>query len=151
MRALLQRASEGQVVVDGKVIASLSPAPGLVALIGVGPRDTPAEAAMICGKIANLRIFADAEGKTNLSLLDVKGGVLVISQFTLYADTRRGRRPGYTTAAAPDIAEPLVAQVCTELATLGVPVSTGQFGAHMEVTLTNDGPMTILLDTDEWR
>ncbi|HEX9069694.1 MAG TPA: D-aminoacyl-tRNA deacylase [Ktedonobacterales bacterium] len=151
MRALLQRASEGQVVVDGKVIASLSPAPGLVALIGVGPRDTAAEATMIAGKIANLRIFADAEGKTNLSLLDVKGGALVISQFTLYADTRRGRRPGYTTAASPDIAEPLVAQVCTELAALGVPVSTGQFGAHMEVTLTNDGPMTILLDTDEWR
>lgn len=128
----------------------LDPAPGLVVLLGVGPDDGDAEARLMADKIAGLRIFADAEGKTNLSLRDVGGGALVISQFTLYADVRRGRRPGYTGAAAPEVAAPLVERVMEELRVLGVPVQGGRFGAHMRVELVNDGPVTILLDTDLW-
>jgi D-tyrosyl-tRNA(Tyr) deacylase len=101
-------------------------------------------------KIANLRIFADDQGKINRSLLNVGGGALVISQFTLYADVRRGRRPGFTTAAPPEVAEPLVEQVQEALRALGVPVQGGRFGAEMAVELVNDGPFTIVLDTDLW-
>jgi D-tyrosyl-tRNA(Tyr) deacylase len=104
----------------------------------------------MAAKIADLRIFADAQGKINLSLRDVGGGALVVSQFTLYADVRRGRRPGFTGAAAPDVAAPLVERVLAELRRLGVPVQAGRFGADMQVELVNDGPMTILLDTDIW-
>ncbi len=150
MRAVLQRASAGRVVVDEEVVGTLDPAPGLVVLLGVGPRDTDAEARLLADKIAGLRIFADAEGKTNLSLRDVGGGALVVSQFTLYADLRRGRRPGFTGAAAPEVAAPLVARVMEELRALGVPVQGGRFGAHMRVELVNDGPVTILLDSDLW-
>jgi D-tyrosyl-tRNA(Tyr) deacylase len=151
MRAVLQRATQGRVLVDGEVVGQLEPAPGIVVLIGVGTDDTGAQAAVLADKIAGLRIFADADGKTNLSLKDIGGGALVISQFTLYADTRRGRRPGFTQAALPDIARPLVERVVDELRSLGVPTQVGRFGAYMQVELVNDGPMTIVLDTDMWK
>jgi D-tyrosyl-tRNA(Tyr) deacylase len=151
MRAVLQRSTAARVLVDGQVVGEVAPTPGLVVLLGVGPEDTVAEAELLAGKIAGLRIFADQGGKINLSLSDIGGGALVISQFTLYADLRRGRRPGFTGAATPEIAEPLVGQVIQELRRLGVPVQGGRFGAEMQVELVNDGPMTILLDTDLWR
>jgi D-tyrosyl-tRNA(Tyr) deacylase len=151
VRAILQRATSGEVRVGGEVIGRLDPAPGLVILVGVGPDDGEAEARLLAEKIAGLRIFADAERKMNLSLLEVGGGALVISQFTLYADLCRGRRPGYTGAASPEIASPLVERVMDELRHLGAPTQGGRFGAHMEVWLTNDGPVTISLDTDLWR
>lgn len=150
MRAVVQRASEGQVSVAGEVIGRLEPAPGLVVLVGVSPQDREAEARLLADKIAGLRIFADEAGKMNLSLRDIGGGALVISQFTLYADLRRGRRPGYTTAALPEHAAPLVERVIDELRALGVPVQSGRFGADMQVELVNDGPVTIVLDTDLW-
>ena len=151
MRAVLQRATMGRVSVDGEIVGQLHPAPGLVILLGVGPDDDEAIAQMLADKIAGLRIFADSEGKTNLSLRDVGGGALVISQFTLYADVRRGRRPGFTRAAPPDLAAPLVERVMAELRAQGVAVQGGRFGAHMQVELVNDGPVTILLDSDEWK
>jgi D-tyrosyl-tRNA(Tyr) deacylase len=151
MRAVLQRASRGRVLVDGEVVGQLDPAPGIVVLIGAGPEDTAPQAALLADKIAGLRIFADSDGKTNLSLKDVGGSALVISQFTLYADVRRGRRPGFTQAAPPDIARPLVERVMAELRALGIPVQGGRFGAHMQVELVNDGPVTIVLDSDMWK
>ncbi len=151
MRAVIQRSTRARVLIDGAVAGTLDPAPGLVVLLGVGPDDSAAQVQVMADKIAGLRIFADDEGKINRSLLDVGGGALVISQFTLYADLRRGRRPGFTGAAAPDIAAPLVERVMDELRALGVPVQGGRFGADMQVELVNDGPMTILLDTDLWR
>ena len=144
MRALLQRATAGCVRVDGAVVGELRPVPGLVVLLGVGPEDGEAQARLMAEKIAGLRIFADADGKMNRSLREVGGGALVISQFTLYADVRRGRRPGYTGAAHPSVAAPLVTRVMEELRARGVEVEGGRFGAHMEVALTNDGPVTIL-------
>jgi D-tyrosyl-tRNA(Tyr) deacylase len=151
VRAILQRATWGEVSVDDEVIGRLDPSPGLVILLGVGPEDGEAEARLLAEKIAGLRIFADADGKMNLSLLEIGGSALVISQFTLYADLRRGRRPGYTGAANPEVAAPLVALVMEELRRLGAPTQGGRFGAHMQVRLTNDGPVTIMLDTDLWR
>lgn len=151
MRAVLQRSTAARVLVQGQVVGEVTPTPGLVVLLGVGPEDTVAEALLMAGKIAGLRIFADQSGKINLSLGDIGGGALVISQFTLYADLRRGRRPGFTGAAAPEIAEPLIGRVIQELQRLGVPVQGGRFGAEMQVELVNDGPMTILLDTHLWR
>jgi D-aminoacyl-tRNA deacylase len=148
MRAVIQRATRGRVVVDGETVGTLDPLPGLVVLVGVGPGDSEAQAMLLADKIAGLRIFADEEGKTNRSLVDIGGGALVVSQFTLFADLRRGRRPGFTTAASPDVAEPLVARVMEALRALGVPVQGGRFGADMQVELVNDGPFTILLDTD---
>ena len=151
MRAIVQRATWGEVSVGSEVIGRLDPTPGLVILVGVGPDDGEPEALLLAEKIAGLRIFADTKGKMNLSLLEVSGGALVISQFTLYADLRRGRRPGYTGAASPEVASPLVERVIDELRRLGTPVQGGRFGAHMQVRLTNDGPVTISLDTDLWR
>lgn len=151
MRAVVQRSTSARVVVDGEVVGQLDPEPGLVILLGVGPEDGEAQARLIADKIAGLRIFADEQGKINLSLRDIGGGALVVSQFTLYADLRRGRRPGFTTAAPPDIAAPLVERVMEELRTLGVPVQGGRFGADMQVELVNDGPMTIVFDTDLWQ
>ncbi|MEO7003441.1 MAG: D-aminoacyl-tRNA deacylase [Ktedonobacterales bacterium] len=151
MRAVVQRATEGQVTVEGEVIGRLDPAPGLVILLGVGPEDGEAEAQLLADKIAGLRIFADDAGKTNRSLVDVGGGALVISQFTLYADVRRGRRPGFTRAAPPDVAAPLVTLVMEELRARGIPTQGGRFGAEMQVALVNDGPFTILLDSDIWK
>lgn len=151
MRAVLQRATRARVVVDGLEVGRLEPSPGLVALVGVGPEDGEPEARLMAGKIAGLRIFSDEQGKFNLSLRDVGGGALVISQFTLFADVRRGRRPGFTGAATPERAAPLIERVMDELRALGVPVQGGRFGAHMKVELVNDGPVTIQLDTDIWR
>jgi len=145
VRALLQRTSGARVRVDGEVIGELGA--GLAILLGVGPDDDEAVADALARRAAELRIFDDAAGKTNLSLLDVGGEALVVSQFTLYADTRRGRRPGFTGAAAPEAAERLYLWVANALRALGVSVATGRFGAVMAVELVNDGPFTIWLDT----
>ena len=145
MRALLQRTTGARVRVDGEVIAEIGN--GLAILVGVGPDDTGTIAAELARKAAELRIFRDDEGRTNRSLLDVGGAALVVSQFTLFADTRRGRRPGFTGAAAPDLAAELVERFAAALRALGVEVAQGRFGAEMRVELVNDGPFTIWLDT----
>ena len=147
MRALLQRVSRAEVRVDRAPIASIGP--GLVILLGVGPDDQPSIADALARKVAELRIFADDQGRTNRSLLDVAGEALVVSQFTLFAETRRGRRPGFTGAAAPDLAIPLYERFAGALEELGIRVARGRFGAEMAVELVNDGPFTIWLDTDE--
>jgi D-tyrosyl-tRNA(Tyr) deacylase len=147
VRALLQRVSRAEVRFEGQQVARI--ALGLVVLLGVGPGDDPAIADALARKVAELRIFADADGRTNRSLLDVGGAALVVSQFTLFADTRRGRRPGFTGAAAPELAESLYQRFGTALEDLGIEVGRGRFGAEMAVELVNDGPFTIWLDTDE--
>jgi D-tyrosyl-tRNA(Tyr) deacylase len=145
VRALLQRTSGARVRVDGEVVGEIGA--GLAILLGVGPDDDEAVADALARRAAELRIFDDAAGKTNLSLLDVGGEALVVSQFTLYADTRRGRRPGFTGAAAPEVAERLYRRFTEALRALGVGVATGRFGALMAVELVNDGPFTIWLDS----
>ena len=145
MRALLQRVSRAEVRVEGASVGEIGR--GLVVLVGVGPDDDEAVADALARQVAELRIFADDAGRTNLSLLDVGGGALVVSQFTLFADTRRGRRPGFTGAASPELAERLYEAFVGALSRLGVTVATGRFGASMEVELVNDGPFTIWLDT----
>jgi D-tyrosyl-tRNA(Tyr) deacylase len=147
VRALLQRTTGARVRVDGEVVGEIGS--GLVIFLGVGPDDSEAIAADLARKAAELRIFRDEAGRTNVSLLDVGGSVLVVSQFTLYADTRRGRRPGFTNAASPAQAERLYEQFAAALRALGVVVATGRFGAEMAVELVNDGPFTIWLDTAE--
>ena len=144
MRILLQRVAHARVSVDNQVIAEIGS--GLVLLVGVGPTDGEDQARYLAGKIANLRIFEDQDGKMNLSLLDVGGGALVVSQFTLFADTRKGRRPSFTDSAPPDIAQPLVDRFASLLEEQGVPTQSGEFGAHMLVEIANDGPVTILLE-----
>jgi D-tyrosyl-tRNA(Tyr) deacylase len=151
VRAVVQRATRAQVVVEGELVGRLEPAPGLVVLLGVAPEDDAASAALLADKVAGLRIFSDEQGKFNRSLRDIGGGALVISQFTLFADLRRGRRPGFTGAAAPDVAAPLVEHMVNALRALGVPTQGGRFGAHMEVELVNDGPVTLVLDTTLWQ
>lgn len=147
MRALLQRVRCAQVVVDGEIVGACGQ--GYLVLLGIAPSDTPAETERLWRKIANLRVFEDDAGKMNRSLVDVDGEVLVVSQFTLYADSRRGNRPSFTDAAKPDVAIPLYECFC-ELAERDVrQVGRGVFGADMQVELTNDGPVTIWLDTDE--
>jgi D-tyrosyl-tRNA(Tyr) deacylase len=146
VRALLQRSRRGEVRVAGAVVGSIEE--GLVVLLGVGPDDTDGTADDLARRTAELRIFRDAEGRTNRSLRETGGSALVVSQFTLYADTRRGRRPGFTGAAPPVRAERLWRRFAAALETLGVTVATGQFGAEMEVELVNDGPFTIWLDND---
>ena len=145
MRAVVQRVTEASVTVDSVMIGQI--AHGLLVLLGVGATDTEADAALIAKKIAQLRIFNDPEGKFNLSLEDVQGAVLLISQFTLYGDARKGNRPSFIEAARPDQALPLYESVATHLRARGLPVETGRFGAHMQGRLLNDGPVTILLDT----
>jgi D-aminoacyl-tRNA deacylase len=145
VRALLQRTSGARVRVDDETVGEIGP--GLVILLGVGPEDDEAVADALARRSTELRIFDDAEGRTNLSLIDVGGQALVVSQFTLYADTRRGRRPGFTGAAAPELAERLYRRFAEALGSLGVTVATGRFGAVMAVELVNDGPFTIWLDT----
>jgi D-tyrosyl-tRNA(Tyr) deacylase len=144
MRAVVQRVSEAEVTVEGERVGSIGL--GLCVLVGVTHDDTPATAAKLASRLAKLRIFADEEAKMNRSVLDVGGQVLVISQFTLYGDTRRGNRPGYTDAARPEVAEPLVVAVVDGLRSFGIEVETGRFGAMMDVRLTNHGPVTLQLD-----
>ena len=145
MRALLQRTSGARVRVEGAEVGSIER--GLVILLGVGPSDDEAVADTLARRATELRIFDDDAGRTNLSLIDVGGSALVVSQFTLYADTRRGRRPGFTGAAAPELANRLYLRFAAALRELGVEVATGRFGEVMEVELINDGPFTIWLDT----
>jgi D-tyrosyl-tRNA(Tyr) deacylase len=147
VRALLQRVTRAEVRVGGDTVGEIGR--GLVVLVGVGPDDDDAVANGLARQVAELRIFADDEGRTNLSLLDVEGGALVVSQFTLFADTRRGRRPGFSGAAPPDQAERLYERFAGALSALGITVATGRFGASMAVELVNDGPFTIWLDTSE--
>jgi D-aminoacyl-tRNA deacylase len=147
MRALLQRTTRASVSVGGAVGGSIGR--GLVVFVGVGPADDAAVAEGLARRIVELRIFRDEAGRTNRSLLEVGGAVLVVSQFTLFADTRRGRRPGFTSAAPPDRAERLYLGLVSALRAMGVTVETGRFGAEMAVELVNDGPFTIWLDTDE--
>jgi D-tyrosyl-tRNA(Tyr) deacylase len=144
MRAVVQRVSKGSVTVEGQVIGAVER--GVVVLVGVTHGDTKEQAEWLARKIAGLRIFEDRVGKMNASLLDVDGAALVISQFTLYADSRKGRRPGFTDAAPPEIAEPLVEYFAQALRNHSVPVETGIFGADMLVEIHNDGPVTILLE-----
>ena len=144
MRAVVQRVAAASVAVGEEVVAAIEH--GLVVLLGVGKDDSASEAAALAGKIARLRIFENDEGRLDRSVLDVAGEALVVSQFTLFADTTRGNRPSFTAAAAPESAEPLYGAFCTALEGEGVPVSRGMFGARMAVELVNDGPVTIVLD-----
>lgn len=144
MRILIQRVSQASVTVDGQVISKIGK--GLLILLGIGHQDGEAEAISMSEKVAHLRIFEDAEGKTNLSVLDVKGEAIVVSQFTLYANTSKGRRPSFIEAALPEVAEPLVKKFAELLQNHGVPTQTGKFGADMLVEIHNDGPVTIWLE-----
>jgi D-tyrosyl-tRNA(Tyr) deacylase len=147
VRAVVQRVSSASVSVEGKVAGKIGL--GLLILVGVSRTDSPEAASYLAEKIANLRIFSDEAGKMNLSLLDVRGSALVVSQFTLYGDTRGGRRPSYIQAAPPDEANPLYEEFVRAMRALGVPVETGVFQEHMSVELANDGPVTILLDSEK--
>ncbi len=145
MRAVIQRVQQASVDVGGECVAHIGA--GLLALVGVRDGDTEAEARQVAAKLVNLRIFSDEAGKMNLSALDRGLEVLVVSQFTLYGDVRKGRRPSFVAAAPPEVAEPLVALVAAECRDAGLRVSTGIFGAEMQVSLVNDGPVTIWIDT----
>ncbi len=145
MRALLQRVSSASVDVDGETIGSIGP--GLVVLLGISREDTEKEAAYLAAKTANLRIFNDADGRFNLSAKDVGAELLLISQFTLYGDTRKGRRPSFIGAADPDVAGPLFERAIELFRETGLNVQTGRFQANMSVAINNDGPVTIMLDT----
>ncbi len=147
MRALIQRVESSNVYVDDDVIGAIGP--GMTVLLGVGDTDTADDALRIARKIATLRIFEDDAGKINRSIHEVGGEILLISQFTLYADCRKGRRPSFAHAALPAIAEPLVTQVITALRADGLHVETGRFGAEMRVTIVNVGPLTIWLDSTD--
>jgi D-tyrosyl-tRNA(Tyr) deacylase len=144
MRIVLQCVRHASVSVNDQLVAEIGP--GVVLLVGIGPDDGEEQARYLAAKIANLRIFEDQAGKINRSLLDVGGEAIVVSQFTLYADTRKGRRPSFTGAAAPQIAKPLVEQFATLLVEQGIPTQTGEFSAHMLVEIANDGPVTIYLE-----
>jgi D-tyrosyl-tRNA(Tyr) deacylase len=144
MRAVVQRVSRAEVRVDGVAVAAIGR--GMLVLVGVGAGDTERDAAALGAKIGGLRIFTDPEGRMNLPAAEVGGGAIVVSQFTLLADVRKGRRPSFTDAADPVIAAPLVEAVAAAITEAGVPTSTGRFGAHMDVELVNDGPVTIVID-----
>lgn len=144
MRAVVQRVTRASVQVDEEVVGQIGA--GVLVLLGVAAGDAEEHADALAGKVARLRIFEDDGGRFDRSLLDTGGAALVVSQFTLLADTSKGNRPGFTAAAAPGDAEPLVERFCVTLAALGVPVATGRFGARMVVELVNDGPVTISLD-----
>jgi len=145
MRAVIQRVSWAKVEVDGKTIGQVGP--GLLVYLGVGKGDTQTDAEFMADKLVNLRIFADEAGKMNRSVIDIHGGILVISNFTLYGDCRKGRRPGFDAAGEPTIAEALYEKVASLIAASDVPVARGSFGAHMQVSSNNDGPVTFLLDS----
>jgi len=144
MRVLIQRVSKASVTIENQVISQIEK--GLLILLGVGHGDGDEHVKFLAEKTANLRIFEDDQGKTNLSILDVKGEAIIVSQFTLYANTQKGRRPSFIEAALPDVAEPLVNRFVELLRGHGVPTQTGKFGAHMEVEIHNDGPVTIWLE-----
>lgn len=144
MRALLQRVTHGQVEIGGTVVGSINQ--GVVILLGITHSDTMSIVQKVAEKCVNLRIFEDDHGKMNLSLLDVKGSALIISQFTLYADTRTGRRPSFGEAAKPEMAQELYKAFIEEFKKLGVPTETGQFGADMQVEIHNDGPVTVMVE-----
>jgi D-aminoacyl-tRNA deacylase len=146
MKAVIQRVRHAQVVVDGEVVGKIGP--GFLVLLGVGKRDSEEDARYMARKIANMRIFSDAEGKFNLALGEVEGELLLVSQFTLYADTRKGRRPSFVDAAPPEMAESLVEKCAHFLREAGIRVETGRFGAHMEVSLLNDGPVTVIISSE---
>ncbi len=144
MRALIQRVKTARVIVDGHTVAEI--AGGLVILLGIGQADNAEQARFLAGKIASLRIFEDKAGKFNESILNIGGAAIVVSQFTLYADTRKGRRPSFTEAAPPEVAAPLVDAFADSLRQLGIPTQNGIFGTHMLVQIENDGPVTIWLE-----
>lgn len=145
MRIVLQRVSRASVSVEDAVVGAIDQ--GLLILVGVAEGDSAAQAEALARKVSGLRIFADSEGRFNESLLDVGGAALVVSQFTLHADVRKGRRPSFTSAARPELAEPLVDQFAESMRAEGVPVQTGTFGAMMSVELVNDGPFTVVIDS----
>ena len=147
MRCVIQRVSEASVSVDKKTVGRIGK--GVVVLLGIQASDTDGDISWMAEKIANLRIFEDTQGKMNLSLFDIGGEMLIISQFTLYGDCRKGRRPGYSAAAPPDIALPLYEKFIAAVAEMNIRSATGIFGAMMEVTLTNSGPVTLLLDSEK--
>lgn len=147
MRAVIQRVSSASVSIDGRTVGAVGT--GFLILLGVTHGDGEREADYLAAKCAALRVFRDSEDKMNLSLKDVGGGALVVSQFTLYGDCRKGNRPAFVAAARPETAVPLYQRFIQKLREAGVPVETGEFGADMEVSLCNDGPVTILMDTDE--
>ena len=144
MRAVIQRASQGRVIVNSEIVADIGL--GLVILLGIGPEDNAEIAEQLADKIAYLRIFSDENDKMNLSVRDVGGAAIVVSQFTLFADTSRGRRPSFIGAAKPDLAEPLVEAFAGYLSDRGIPTQTGVFGAQMDVQLVNNGPVTIVME-----
>lgn len=146
MRALLQRVDQASVTVDGKIIGQIDA--GLLIFVCAMPGDTQTTGATLAAKIAKLRLFKDDDGKMNLSLAQTGGSALIVSQFTLAADTSRGTRPGFSYAAKPDAAKALYLDFITSMTALGIPTQTGEFGADMSVALTNDGPVTIWLDTE---
>lgn len=145
MRAILQRVSQAHVSVDGSIVGQIQQ--GIVVLLGIAPDDTPMRADWLAGKIVSLRLFPDQEGKMNISLVDIQGQLLVISQFTLYGECQKGRRPSFTKAASPEIAEPLYQYFLDACRMLGIQTEAGIFGASMQVSLVNDGPVTLILDT----
>lgn len=145
MRAVVQRVTEASVTVEGKTVGTIGP--GLLVLLGVSREDTEKDGAYLAEKLAGLRIFEDEEEKMNRSVAQVGGSILLVSQFTLYGDVRHGKRPSFTQAAVPDVANRLYEKLADSLRAKGIPVATGQFQAHMEVALVNDGPVTILLDS----
>jgi D-tyrosyl-tRNA(Tyr) deacylase len=145
MRAVLQRVRRARVLIDNEVAGAIGQ--GLLVLLGVAPADTPEQAAWLAEKTAHLRVFADADGKMNRSVQDVHGGVLVVSQFTLFGDCRKGRRPSFVGAAPPEVAVPLYEAYMDELRGHGVTVASGRFAADMQVELVNDGPVTLIIDT----
>jgi len=147
MLTLIQRVTEAQVRVDGQIIGAIGP--GIVALVGITPEDSPAEAERLLQRILGYRIFADDQGRMNLDLRQRGGGLLLVPQFTLAADTRKGLRPGFSTAAAPAVAQPLFDSLVERARALHPQVACGRFGANMQVALVNDGPVTFLLDSGE--
>jgi D-tyrosyl-tRNA(Tyr) deacylase len=144
MRAVVQRVSRAQVVVGDELVGEIGP--GLAVLVGIAPSDTGDDVAALAAKLIGLRVFSDDDGRMNLSVADVRGSLLVVSQFTLLGDVRKGRRPSFTGAATPEHAEPLVTALMEALCAAGVPVAGGRFGAHMHVELVNDGPVTLVIE-----
>jgi D-tyrosyl-tRNA(Tyr) deacylase len=149
MKAVIQRVSQASVTVDGEVVGMIGR--GLLVLLGIGRSDIQDDVALLADKIAHMRIFPDEDGRFDRSVLNISGEVLVVSQFTLYADTRRGRRPSFSDAAPPEIAAPLVERFIEALRAYGLVVASGVFGAHMDVDLQNDGPVTVILDSATFR